>query len=122
MAGRINGIGGFFFRAKDAAGLADWYKTHFGIPLGLDTSADPEWKTAAGPCIFAPFDDDARYVPTDRSFMLNFRVDDLDAILARLEAAGIASSNHHAIDDVGRFAWVHDPEGNPIELWEQVAG
>ncbi|MEY1556239.1 VOC family protein [Yoonia sp. R2331] len=121
MAGQINGIGGFFFRAKDAARLAKWYKTHFGIPLGMDGGSDPEWHTAAGPCVFAPYDKPAPDMPTNRPFLLNFRVDDLDAILARLAKAGIVASNHHEIDDVGRFAWVYDPEGNPIELWEQVA-
>lgn len=121
MAGQVNGIGGVFFRAKDATGLAQWYKDQFGIPLGLADGTDVEWRTAAGPCVFAPFKETTDYFPADRAFMLNFRVDDLDAILTRLAAAGIASTNHHDIDDVGRFAWVYDPEDNPIELWEPVA-
>lgn len=116
----MNGIGGVFFRAKDAAALAQWYLDHFDIPLGLSKDSDPEWQTAAGPCVFAPFDAQAEHVPADRDFMLNFRVDNLDAILKRLASAGITASNLHEIEDVGRFAWVHDPEGNPVELWEPI--
>lgn len=112
------GVGGVFFRAKDPAALAAWYKTHLGIdpaPTGPDT---PPWITEAGVTVFSPFPDDTDYFPADRGFMLNFRVADLETALADLEAAGIAASHREDMDGVGRFARIEDPEGNPIELWE----
>ena len=118
MAARVLGIGGVFFRAKDPVSLAQWYKHHFDIPIGLDGSKDPEWKTDAGGTIFAPFAQSSDYFPADRVFMINFRVEGLNALLATLEASGIPSSHHETMEGVGTFARVHDPEGNPIELWE----
>lgn len=112
------GVGGVFFRAKDPAALAAWYKTHLGIdpaPTGPDT---PPWITEAGVTVFSPFPDDTDYFPADRGFMLNFRVADLETALADLEAAGIEASHREDMDGVGRFARIEDPEGNPIELWE----
>ncbi len=116
--GRVLGIGGVFFRAKEPLSLAQWYKTHFGIPIGMEDAENPEWRTEAGGTVFAPFSESSDYFPADRDFMLNFRVEDLDDLLVRLEAAGIPSSKHETLEGVGRFAWVYDPEGNPIELWE----
>lgn len=112
------GVGGVFFRAKDPAALAAWYKTYLGIdpaPTGPDT---PPWITEAGVTVFSPFPDDTDYFPADRGFMLNFRVADLETALADLEAAGIEASHREDMDGVGRFARIEDPEGNPIELWE----
>jgi len=115
---RVDGIGGFFFRAKDPAALARWYETHLGInltPTGPDT---PPWLTQEGVTVFSPFARDNDYFAPDRAFMLNFRVRDLNAMLAQLRGAGIAVSHEQAMDGIGRFARIHDPEGNPIELWE----
>jgi glyoxylase I family protein len=112
---RASGIGGVFFRADDPDMLKAWYAQH----LGLDSA--PVWMQAAGPTVFAPFAADTDYFPADRQFMLNFRVDDLDAMIAQLEAAGIAVETRAEWDahpEVGRFARIHDPEGNPIELWQ----
>ncbi len=121
MTGRVTGIGGVFFRAKDPDGLAQWYKDHFGIPIGREGSPDPEWQTEAGGTVFATFEKGEDYFPTDRDFMVNFRVQGLADMLARLEKAGIPSSRNETLDGVGHFAWVYDPEGNPIELWEPIA-
>lgn len=115
---RVTGIGGLFFRSSDPKGLAAWYDTHFGInpaPTDMDTQV---WMQEAGPTVFSPFAADTDYFAGDRQFMLNFRVDDLDAMLADLKAAGIAVSHEQEMEGVGRFARVHDPEGNPIELWQ----
>lgn len=112
------GIGGVFFRAKDPAALASWYEAHLGInpvPTGPDS---PPWVTEAGVTVFAPFAGDTDYFPEDRGFMLNFRVADIEAAVAELEAAGIAVSHRQDMDGIGRFARIHDPEGNPVELWE----
>ena len=112
----VTGIGGFFFRAQDPKALAQWYVTHLGVGGG-DYG---QWAQQAGQTVFAPFAADTGYWPADRQWMLNFRVDDLDALKQRLEAADIAvrTDPEWDVPGVGRFARIHDPEGNPIELWE----
>jgi predicted enzyme related to lactoylglutathione lyase len=106
------GVGGIFFRARDTAALAAWYKEHFGV--------DDGWMTEAGMTVFAPFKETSDYFPADKQWMVNFRVDDLDALLADLSIAGIAVETRAEWDaeGVGRFARISDPEGNQIELWE----
>lgn len=115
----VTGIDGIFFRAKDPEGLRDWYVTH----LGVGSAPYGEWSTQAGPSVFAPFKADTDYFPADRAWMLNLRVDDLDGLIARLRGAGIDVETKPEWDmpGVGRFARIHDPEGNPIELWEPDA-
>lgn len=111
----VTGIGGFFFRAKDPHGLQAWYAEH----LGVGSAPYGAWDTAAGPSVFAPFPADTDYFPADRQWMLNLRVGDLDALCAKLTAAGIAivTKPEWNMPGVGRFARIHDPEGNPVELW-----
>lgn len=116
------GIGGVFFRSKDPKGLAAWYQTHLGIDPVPDAEGMRPWTTEAGVTIFSPFAEDTDYFPADRAFMLNFRVENLDAAMEELGAAGIAVTDTVAMDGVGRFARIHDPEGNPIELWEPAGG
>lgn len=115
----VTGIGGVFFRSKDPAALRDWYVEHLGVG-GLPYGA---WETQAGPSVFSPFDADTDYFPPDRQYMLNFRVDDLDDMLATLRSAGIAVVTNPEWDmpGVGRFARLSDPEGNPLELWQPDA-
>jgi predicted enzyme related to lactoylglutathione lyase len=112
----VTGIGGFFFRAKDPDLLRDWYVTH----LGVGSAPYGAWDTKEGPSVFAPFKQDTDYFPEGKGWMLNLRVDDLDALSARLRAAGIEVLTNPDWDapGVGRFARIHDPEGNAIELWE----
>lgn len=113
----ITGIGGFFFRARDPAALAAWYSAHFDIP-----SDGTPWAQSAGPTVFAPFRQDSDYFSAEKGWMLNLRCDDLAAMIARLTAAGIAVETRAEWDgEWGRFARVHDPEGNPIELWQPPA-
>lgn len=116
----VTGIGGFFFRADDTSGLAEWYRTH----LGIDAGHDAIWNQAAGMTVFAPFKRDSDYFAANHQWMLNLRVDGIDALLATLREAGIAVETRAEWDttDYGRFARIHDPEGNPIELWEPPAG
>lgn len=107
------GIGGVFFRAKDTESLAKWYETHLGIP-GF-------WQQEAGFTVFAPFKEDTGYFPAQKQWMINIRVDDLDALIGQLEAAGIGVEtrpDEWDSPETGRFARIHDPEGNAIELWE----
>ena len=123
----VEGVGGYFFRAKDPAGLKAWYKQHLGIGGGI--GSDPVtghtnewvWYVAGGPMVFEPFKADTDYFPADRSAMINLRVRDLDGLLASLRGANIAIEREEAMEGVGRFARVHDPECNPIELWEPEA-
>jgi len=115
---KVMGIGGVFFRAKDPKMLADWYQTHLGInPAPTDMNMQP-WISDEGVTVFAPFANDTDYFPKDCAFMLNFRVTELDAILAEFRSAGIEICKEEMMEGVGRFARIHDPEGNPVELWE----
>ena len=121
----VLGIGGVFFRAKDPEALSAWYDRHLGVGPGHDGSGvksdgDWFWRVKAGPVVFAPFKAATDYWPAEKAFMLNFRVSGLDALLASLRAAGVGVETRAEWDtpETGRFARVHDPEGNPIELSE----
>lgn len=117
----VTGIGGFFFRAADSKALAKWYLDHLGVGAG---EGEFVWPQQAGPTVFQPFRQDSDYFAADRSWMLNLRVDDLDGLIASLKAAGIEviqKAEWDAMPEVGRFARIHDPEGNPIELWQPAA-
>ncbi len=115
---KVLGIGGLFFRAEDPAGLAKWYEENLGIsPVPTSYEGEP-WKQEAGITVFAPFKKDTTYFgkPT-QAWMVNFRVADLKAMIAQLRAAGITVEDPQSYPN-GDFARLHDPEGNPIELWE----
>ncbi len=118
----VTGIGGFFFRAQDPTALAAWYLQHLGVgaPEGVFL-----WDQQAGPTVFAPFKESSDYFAADKQWMLNLRVEGLDALLAALRAAEIevvTKVEWDATPEIGRFARIHDPEGNPIELWEPPVG
>ncbi|MCB2137662.1 MAG: VOC family protein [Rhodobacteraceae bacterium] len=117
---KVQGFGGFFFRADDPQALALWYRDHLGIDVVPGDYDAPCWTQEAGPTVFAPFEKVTDYFgDREKSFMLNFRVADLDAMIAQLEAAGISvRRDPNSPYPNGRFAWLNDPEGNPIELWE----
>lgn len=124
----VKGIGGIFFRAKDPDALGAWYRQHLNIGAGCvsDPDARPDqwsWQTEGGPVVFAPFSADTDYFAADRQWMLNLRVDEIDALIASLRDAGIAVETRPEWDqpEVGRFARLHDPEGNAIELWQPPA-
>ncbi|WP_274424924.1 VOC family protein [Chelativorans sp. YIM 93263] len=110
------GIGGLFFRAADPQALAQWYETH----LGVTEMSKGVWQQERGPTIIAPYPVSSDYLGSqDQKWMLNFRVDDLDGLIGNLQAAGVAVETSDEWNSyVGRFARIHDPEGNPIELWE----
>jgi predicted enzyme related to lactoylglutathione lyase len=113
---KVTGIGGLFFRAADPVALAEWYERH----LGINDLHKSVWEQEAGVTIFGPFSRDTDYFGrSDQQWMINFRVDDLDGFIAGLSSQGIAVETRSEWDsEVGRFARIHDPEGNPIELWE----
>jgi len=115
----ILGIGGLFFRSRDPKSLAAWYETHFGITQTPASYDQPSWRQQAGVTVFAPFDHDTDYFGDKQNqWMVNFRVRNLDAMAAQLQAAGISVKIDPTAYPNGRFARVYDPEGNPIELWE----
>ena len=122
----VIGMGGYFFRAKDPAGLKAWYRERLGVGGGCGTddkgqSNEWVWFVQGGPMVFEPFKADSDYFPAEKTAMVNLRVTDLDALLADLRAAGVEVTQEQAMEGLGRFARVHDPEGNPIELWEPEA-
>src|SRR5690348_2021252 len=116
---KVTGIGGLFFRARDPAALGRWYRDHLGIALTPENYDEPPWHQQAGPTVFAAFPQSTEYFGRpEQEWMLNFRVNDLDRMIAQLESAGIAVKLDPQTYPNGRFARLHDPEGNPIELWE----
>jgi hypothetical protein len=116
---KVLGIGGLFFRAKDPVSLGRWYKDHLGIDLTPASLEDKPWKTEAGITIFSPFPEASHYFGDPKQmWMVNFRVRDLDKMARQLKAAGIVVDIDPKLYPNGRFARIHDPEGNPIELWQ----
>jgi predicted enzyme related to lactoylglutathione lyase len=112
----VIGIGGYFMRAADPKSLGAWYRDC----LGLDADENGLWRQEAGPTVFAAFESETDYFGSRaQQAMLNFRVRDLDAMLAQLRAKGAdVAEETHDMEGVGRFGWVTDPEGNRIELWQ----
>jgi predicted enzyme related to lactoylglutathione lyase len=122
----VIGMGGYFFRAKDPKALKAWYREHLGVGGGCGTDAEGQsnphvWYHAGGPMVFEPFAADSDYFPKDRTAMVNLRVSGLDDMLAQFRATGIAIVREDRDTGIGNFARIHDPEGNPIELWEPLA-
>ena len=115
----VSGIGGVFFRAADPNTLTAWYGDHFGVTM----KGYSPWDQQAGPTVVMPFAKTTDYFPADTQWMINFRVSDLDGMIANLRAAGIEviTKAEWNSPEAGRFARVHGPEGNPIELWEPPA-
>ena len=113
---KVVGIGGVFFRATDPVRLAEWYEKH----LGIDDLHKSVWLQEAGTTIFGPFSENTDYFGrAEQQWMINFRVDNLEGLIAELKASGIAVETRAEWNsEVGRFARIHDPEGNPVELWE----
>ena len=126
---RVTGIGGVFLKARDPKALGAWYKETLGIPLRDDGQwALLQWREREDPervgtTVWSLFPSDTTYfAPGQATFMINYRVRDLDRMLARLRALGVAVDSKVAEEFNGKFAWVVDPEGNKIELWEPKAG
>jgi predicted enzyme related to lactoylglutathione lyase len=112
----VLGIGGYFMRATDPAALGAWYRDY----LGLDADESGLWRQETGPTVFATFEAGTDYFGSPaQQAMLNFRVRDLEAMLAQLRAKGAdVDEETQEMEGVGRFGWVTDPEGNRVELWQ----
>jgi predicted enzyme related to lactoylglutathione lyase len=120
---RVTGIGGIFFKAKDPKALVSWYREHLGIAIensvALFTWRGGKDVTVKGHTVWSIFPADTKYFGEDgASFMINYRVKDLGAVLAALRAEGVAAAGKVEDTEYGRFGWIMDPEGNRIELWE----
>ncbi len=124
---RVTGIGGIFFKSDNPAELYAWYEKHLGIVCEEHGSGamfpwrDGEEGQSTGMTVWAIFPRDTRYFDPSRSgWMINYRVADLDGLLQALKEEGVEIDPHREDYDYGRFAWIMDPEGNRIELWEPV--
>ena len=119
---RVTGIGGIFFKARDPENLREWYRTHLGIDVQDWGGTVFTW-TLPGSTVWSIFPASSDYFsPGSASFMINYRVDDLDAVLRALREEGCAVEDRLEVSEFGRFGWVIDPEGNKIELWQPPAG
>ena len=119
---RVLGIGGLFFRSRDPEKLAQWYQLHLGIDPVPTEYGHTVWQQAAGPTAFGPFPMNTDYFGSQQqAWMVNFRVRSLDAMVAQLQKSNVAVKVDPEKYPNGRFARLHDPEGNPIELWEPAS-
>lgn len=120
---RVVGLGGIFIKCQDVEKMNNWYRTHLGIDLQqwgamLHHRDDP--RTAEAYSVFSFFKSDSKYFdPSPAQFMVNFRVENLDALVEKLREEGVELSGEPQGGEYGKFAWVIDPEGNKVELWEQ---
>ncbi len=119
---RVIGIGGIFFKAQNPKALAEWYQKHLGIEFGGKTYSDFQFQEKEkGWTAFSLFKADTQYFdPSAKEFMLNLRVENLDAVLEILRAEGVRIFDEREDGDYGKFGWILDLEGNKIELWEPV--
>jgi catechol 2,3-dioxygenase-like lactoylglutathione lyase family enzyme len=121
------GIGGIFFKARDPEALREWYRRHLGLEIAEwgGVGFDPQLRSAAGrqaTLVWSIFPAESPYFdPSSAPFMINYRVENLDEVLAALRAEGCAVDDRTESSEFGRFGWVADPEGNRLELWEPPA-
>ena len=124
---RITGIGGVFFKTRgDHKALAAWYQTHLGMPLEPWGGAALKWPedraNDKGVTAWHVAKADSKwFAPSEASFMINYRVDNLDDMLAQLRAGGVEIVGGPESHENGKFAWIVDPDGNKVELWEPMA-
>jgi predicted enzyme related to lactoylglutathione lyase len=124
MAGHVTGVGGVFFKSKDPKALAAWYQELLGLKVETWGGAMLRYDAPGHPAmvVWTPFSETTdNMAPSTREFMMNFAVDDMDAIIARLEAKGVTILKRNDSDPYGRFAWILDPDGTKIELWQPKA-
>lgn len=113
------GVGGVFLKASDPEKLSAWYAEHLGIPAQDGGSLAFDGAESLGMTVFAHFPQSTKYFGEgQQQAMINFRVDDLDGLLGQLEAAKVRIDPNREDYEYGRFAWIWDPEGNRVELWE----
>lgn len=117
----VTGIGGFFFRSRDPGALAAWYQERLGVKTVPESYEEAPWRQEAGETVFAPFAQDSQMIgPPEHTWMINFRVEDLDAMVEQLQGAGETVEVDPTRYPNGRFAELRDPEGNGIQLWQPM--
>ncbi len=122
---RVRGVGGVFFKAVDPERLSKWYRDILGIPMEPFGGAFFRWSqldaSKGAGTVFSPFKSDTEYFsPSEKPFMFNFVVDDLDAMLKQARDAGAVVDDKITEESYGKFGWIMDPEGNRIELWQPL--
>jgi glyoxylase I family protein len=118
---RVTGIGGFFFRARDPEALKVWYQERLGVKAVPESYEEGPWRQQEGETVFAPFELDSEMIgPPEHTWMINFRVAELDAIVEQLRGAGEEVEVDPERYPNGRFAELRDPEGNGIQLWQPM--
>ncbi|MFK8047496.1 MAG: VOC family protein [Halioglobus sp.] len=116
---KVTGIGGVFFRADSPSMLAQWYEEHLGVSKVPTDYDQLPWAQESGPTVFAPFEAGTEYFgKSTQQWMINFRVEDLNKMVSQLRAKDIEVIVDEEDYPNGKFARLHDPEGNPIELWQ----
>ena len=116
---KVIGFGGVFFKSRDPEALRNWYAKHLGVATNDYGASFAEDTLRPGFTLWAPFGLETGYfAPSTKEFMLNFRVDDLDGLLARLRTEGVEVDPNVHEDENGRFGWIMDPDGTRIELWQ----
>jgi predicted enzyme related to lactoylglutathione lyase len=125
---RITGIGGVFFKAKgDPMELAKWYEKHLGLKLeegwgGSIIKWEEDTADDKGLTVWTTAKPDTKWFnPSESSFMINYRIDDMEGMIAQLTAAGIPIEKGPEKHENGQFAWIMDPDGNKVELWQPMA-
>lgn len=125
MKQRVTGLGGIFFRCDDPKAQREWYAKHLGVPA-TEYGATFEWREKdkpeeIGQTVWNPFKKETKYFePSTKEFMINYRVENLEALLAELQKEGVQIVGEMQVYDYGKFAHIMDPEGNKIELWEPI--
>ena len=122
---KVSGLGGIFFKCKDPKMIKEWYAKNLGV-VGDEYGVNFEWRQAEDPTkkgstVWSPFPGDTKYfAPSEKEFMINYRVEDLEGLVSELKKEGIPVLDEIATYDYGKFVHILDPEGNKIELWEPI--
>ena len=120
---RVTGIGGLFFKTKDPEKMREWYSKHLGIKTD-QYGATFDWRKENGErgyTVWSTFKEDTKYFdPSEKQFMFNYRVENLEELLKALKEEGVTVVGDIEVYDYGKFGWIIDPEGNKIELWQPV--
>lgn len=122
---KVTGIGGIFFKCDDPKKMTDWYAQNLGLPVSeygvMFQWRDAEDTSKEGTTVWSPFKNDTKYFePSKKDFMINYRVENIEALVEQLKADGVTVLDEIAVYDYGKFVHILDPEGNSIELWEDA--